>query len=466
MNRSQQNYSGLPEYLLQAKLEIARRKSEMLSARDMTNRAWELRGNNLAAQTNYDPELVLVGAAGTGKTLGNLVYINRQMWNYPRLRTLVARKVRADLAESVLVTFERDILGYDNPICAGVQREHRQAYRYPNGSIMVLAGMDRPGKVLSSEWDIIYVPEGTQLDQNDWETLGMRLARTGNFPFPQLRSDTNPDRPDHWMKQRADAGILTMLNTFHRDNPAFWDETTDDWTELGRRYVLGQLSRLTGVRRLRYLEGKWVIAEGAIYEDWDESIHVIDTMPDGWESWKKIRAVDFGYTNPFVCQWWAISHDGEMYLYREIYKTRRLVEDHARDILRYSAGEQIAYTVADHDAEDRATLERHGVKTIGAKKSVSVGIQTLQARFRVGENKKPRIFIKRDALVEIDYDLKEKKLPTCTREEIPGYVWADKSRKEEPVKEHDHGCDTARYAAMAVESRGEVKMSERNPFFD
>jgi hypothetical protein len=209
-----------------------------------------------------------------------------------------------------------------------------------------------------------------------------------------------------------------------------------------------------------------VIAEGAIYEDWDESIHVIDTMPDGWESWKKIRAVDFGYTNPFVCQWWAISHDGEMYLYREIYKTRRLVEDHARDILRYSAGEQIAYTVADHDAEDRATLERHGVKTIGAKKSVSVGIQTLQARFRVGENKKPRIFIKRDALVEIDYDLKEKKLPTCTREEIPGYVWADKSRKEEPVKEHDHGCDTARYAAMAVESRGEVKMSERNPFFD
>ena len=116
------------------------------SAKKMSARDWEFRGKNIDAQTCHDRELVLVGAAGTGKTLANLVYINRQMWAYPRLRVLIIRKVRADLAESALVTYERDVLGYDNPICAGARRDTRHAYHYPNGSIMVIAGIDRPGK--------------------------------------------------------------------------------------------------------------------------------------------------------------------------------------------------------------------------------------------------------------------------------------------------------------------------------
>ena len=58
---SQLSYSGLPEYLLQAKLDKAREKSELLISRKASERTWELRGNNLAAQDNHDPELVLVG---------------------------------------------------------------------------------------------------------------------------------------------------------------------------------------------------------------------------------------------------------------------------------------------------------------------------------------------------------------------------------------------------------------------
>src|SRR5690606_28380246 len=125
-------------------------------------------------------------------------------------------------------------------------------------------------------------------------------------------------------------------------------------------------------RRARYFEGLWAQAEGAIYDEWRDDVHVIDQMPTGWESWNKFRAVDLGYTNPFVCQWFAIDPDGRMYLYREIYHTRRLVEDHARQIVELSRGEKILFTVADHDAEDRATLHRHGVQTIAAKKAVSV----------------------------------------------------------------------------------------------
>ena len=397
-----------------------------------------------------DPELVLVGAAGTGKTLATLRKINDIAWQYPKVRILIARKVRADLAQSTLVTFERDILGFDNPICAAVQREHRQVYRYPNGSEIVVGGMDRPGRFLSAEYDFIYAAEAVQFSLEDWETFGMRLARAPRMPYSQLLGDTNPDRPDHWLKQRADAGVTVMLNTFHTDNPLLWNGT--DWTPIGRNYVLGRLNRLTGVRKARYLEGKWVLAEGAIFEEWNDAIHVIDPF-DIPSHWTRFRSIDFGYSNPFVCLWIAVDPDGRLYIYREIYKTQRIVEDHAKDIKRLSTNETIAFTVADHDAEDRATLSAHGIETRPADKAVSVGIQNTQSRLRKSDDGKPRLFIFRGSLVEYDFELAEAKRPTRLIEEMPGYVWANNTKKEQPVKKNDHAIDALRYAVQAIDGR-------------
>lgn len=235
----------------------------------------ELRGNNLAIQTNTDPEVILTGAAGTGKTLAILLKIHYLAWKYPGVRILIARKVRKDLVQSVLVTFERDILGEDNPICASVRREYRQSYRYPNGSEIVIAGMDRPGSVLSAEYDFIFLSEAVQFTLNDWEMWSQRLSRHPKMPYSQLMGDTNPDRPDHWILQRRDAGLITMLDSFHKDNPSLWDEHARAWTEIGENYVLGRLARLTGIRKLRYYENKWVIAEGAIYDDWNANTHTV-----------------------------------------------------------------------------------------------------------------------------------------------------------------------------------------------
>lgn len=129
-------------------------ETERQSKRDL-----ELRGNNLAVQGMQDEEILLVGAAGTGKTLAILKKLNDIAWKYPGARIGILRKVRADLAQTTLVTFERDVLGMNNPICRGVLRENRLSYRYPNGSEIVIGGMDRPGKVLSGEYHVFYVAE-------------------------------------------------------------------------------------------------------------------------------------------------------------------------------------------------------------------------------------------------------------------------------------------------------------------
>lgn len=435
-------------WLLQAKIEVAKKQTALAQSRRLTERGLVLRGNNLHVQNIDATEVLLVGAAGTGKTLAILHKLNRLMWDFPNARALIVRKVRADLAQSTLVTFERDVLGEENALCAGIQRENRQTYRYQNGSLIVVGGMDRAGKILSAEYDFIYPAEATQFDLRDWETFVMRL-RSGKMPFQQVLADTNPDRPDHWLKQRCDAGKTRLLNTFHQDNPRYWQD--GQWTEQGRNYVLGKLETLTGVWRERYLKGLWVLAEGAIYEEWREDIHLIDAdkLP---EFITRYRVIDFGYNNPSVCIFCGIDADNRIYVYREIYHTRTLAEDLAKEILTLSAGEKYEATIADHDAEDRATLERHGVDTIAADKAVSSGIQLVQSRLRVQPDGKPRLFVVRGCRVKQDFSLKEAGKPTCLQEEFGGYVWANKQTREEPVKANDHALDALRYLVAYVDT--------------
>jgi phage terminase large subunit len=131
--------------------------------------------------------------------------------------------------------------------------------------------------------------------------------------------------------------------------------------------------------------------------------------------------------------------------------SHRLVEDHAKTITDIVAPEgkwlepKPTVIVCDHDAEGRATLEK-AVKmgTTAAHKAVTEGIEAVQLRLRDAGDGRPRIFLLRNAVVEIDPDLADASKPTSTIEEVPGYCWTGRN-KEEPVKADDHGCDAMRY---------------------
>lgn len=407
-------------------------------------------GNARAVFDSDDAELLLSGPAGTGKTRANLEYIHQQMLQYPGARCLIIRKTRHSLSQSVLVTFERDVLGEDNPICNTMRPEHRSVYYYPNGSKIVLGGMDKPTKVLSSEYDIIYIPEVIEFSLTEVETLKSRL-RSYVIPTQRLLMDTNPDSDQHWLLRRAAEGKLRIVYCQHEDNPMLYNADTGEWTKQGLDYVFGTLENLTGVRYQRLRLGKWVQAEGAVYDGYNPAVHLVDRF-DIPERWRRIRAIDFGYTNPFVCQWWAIDPDGRMYLYREIYMSQRTVGKHAVLINELSQGERIEATVADHDAEDRATLAENGIKTTPAEKAISVGIEKVATRLRLAGDGKPRLMVLRDSLVEWDELLGEQAFPTSTTAEFPSYVWPKgqdgKPRKEVPLDLHNHGMDAMRYAVM------------------
>lgn len=411
------------------------------------------------------PEVLMVGAAGTGKSRACLEKVHAIMLANPGAKWLLVRKTAESLSASTLATWRdlvipeaaaRGIVDY-----YGGSREQPAQYRYTNGSRVYLGGMDKPLKIMSTEYDGAFVDEAIELTEEDWESISARL-RYGRVSFQQLIGATNPGPDFHWLKRRCDRGATHLLTSVHADNPRYvnGDGTL---TDAGEAYM-ARLQGLTGVRRLRLLQGLWAAAEGLIWEGWNPAVHVAPFDLD--PTWPRSLAVDFGFTNPMVVQWWAEDSDGRLLMYRELYGTGRLVEDVAAEVARLNAadaerhgpGAVPYWAVCDHDAEGRATFTRHsGVSTKAADKRVTRGIQAVAERLAVAGDGRPRVILHPDALVRRDESLAEAGKPTCTADEIPGYVWDASTRAkreaEAPLKENDHGCDALRYRVMHADGR-------------
>ena len=134
---------------------------------------------------------------------------------------------------------------------------------------------------------------------------------------------------------------------------------------------------------------------------------------------------------------------------------------------RAQEGERYVEAISGDQAEQvalaargkRTQVLRHvlGRSTVPAKKAVIDGIQAVQGRLRTAGDGKSRLFVMRDAVVEKDPQLVEAKAPTCTLDEVVGYVWDTgngKNPKENPVKEQDDGMDALRYVVMRLDRGG------------
>lgn len=418
----------------------------------------EVRGSNLEILKSKEKEILASAAAGTGKTVACLLKIHLTCLSVPGVRCLVVRKAHNSLTASTLVTFRKQVAA--EAIASGLvsyyggSGSEPAAFRYTNGSTIVVGGLDKPTRLMSTEYDLAFVDEAIETTPEDLDTIITRL-RHGRLSYQQLLMATNPGPPTHHLKQRCDAGRCRMIYGRHEDNPRMYDR--GEWTDYGRNY-LEILDSLVGVRYQRLRLGRWVAAEGLVYDTFDANIHTIQGFPIP-EDWNRYLTIDFGFTNPFVAQFWAEDPDGRLYLYKEIYQTQVLVEDHAKVITRILGnGPRPRMIICDHDAEDRATLERHlECSTIAAKKSVSDGIQAVQSRLKVQGDRKPRLYIFKDALYRQDKHLLDIGRPSSTLEEIQEYVWSTK--KDAPVKANDHGCDALRYLCAELDLRGRPRFT-------
>lgn len=496
-------------------------------------------------------EVLFSGHWGNGKSIAMGVKIWALAHLYPGIRGVLMRKVYADLRLSTLRHLRR-VFGEAMWAAGVVGGERPERFDFPNGSSVDFIGIagenGRTNKLLSTEYAFIAADECNELEEADWEMAMGRLRQPG-IPIHQIFGCTNPDNPEHWLFDRfhPDMGSNRQIRQDVCDRcrgagrAMEWvlDEDTGELSHelatcsqcggagqdenLFRECIVAGLNEndenqptrylsfkrnLTGIRRKRYFEGKWVAFEGIVYEDWDPNIHLCgpgtnNPLPAEWEKWdglpppdwERVVGIDFGYENPFVCEWFAISPDEHWYRYREIYMSARTIDLQRDEIIWQEALElaslrALAYAnaqeegtlrdgknewggsgitpwddwlyslnvparYADHDRGEREMLAKGGIHTTAADKDLTAGLQSVMRMLSPGEEGGAHLHLVRGCTVEIDERLlgAQPKLPTCLEQEVSGYLWDRKKSgpmanvaRDLPVKKKDHALDALRYA--------------------
>lgn len=191
------------------------------------------------------------------------------------------------------------------------------------------------------------------------------------------------------------------------------------------------------------IAGDFASFYGAVFKTYNRSIHVVDPFRIPKE-WRRYRAFDFGFTNPFVCLWLAKDGDENWYIYREYYKTQTGIQEHIRNVKILSKGEEYVANIADpEDAGARSEMRKSGIITKAARKDVALGIELMQSKLKVKDDGKPSLVI----------------LRTCrnTSREFASYHYpkgtSTTNPKDHPVQKDDHTPDAARYGLYTVDGK-------------
>jgi phage terminase large subunit len=430
-----------------AKRVIARQRQQTTGAREGRYREYQFYGGAAALREYMGAEALLEGPFETGKTLAALQVLHERLWQYPGARGLIIRKTYKSLVQSAIVTYEKKILPVDVESSASLVKkyggEKPEFYDYHNSSRLVCGGLDNADKVLSSEYDFIYINQLEEIDLDDYEKLTSRASgRAGNAPFAQVLGDCNPSYPTHWILQRE---RLKRFPQRHEHNPVLFNQETGELTEQGV-ITMATLDAMTGVRYLRGRKGIWAAAEGVIYDNWD-ALNVTEEAeynPDLDVYW----AVDDGYVygqgpgtisyHPRVVLFMQATAIGGVNVFDEYYACHELSEVTIENCLAKPYSPPSVCYVDSSAAELKGRLWNKGIQTVGATHKVEEGIKNL--RRMVCDGNGIRLF---------------RIHPRCMNlnREMSSYRYDDDSHaasigERKPLKVDDHGTDAARYGTF------------------
>ena len=278
--------------------------------------------------------------------------------------------------------------------------------------------------------------EVSLMPQSFFQMLLSRMSPEG----ARLYGTTNPDSPYHWLKAEY------LDNSELRTKKILWSDhfTMVDNPNLVPEFVEAQKRLYTGFFYKRFIEGLWVVAEGAIYKDsWSEDLlYDLKDEPVGLRSRGRrvlrIIPIDYGTTNPMV--FLDIYDDEKLYwIVREYYwdsaKQMRQKTDaeYADDLAEFIGPSRNAKVIIDPSAASfKAEMTKRGIWHVDADNDVNEGIRIVSMVL----NQRMARFCRQTT--------------QNTIQEMQTYAWDAKAvqrGEEKPLKIHDHGPDAFRYFA-------------------
>lgn len=392
----------------------------------------------------------------------------RALWErYPGVRCIFVRRTRRSITQSFCPDFESIVLQHDPRIRKGAAASTRGEYKHPNGSVLVLAGMDDRGKVYSTNWDVVIFEEARQFLKLDIDDAAYGTLRqfTPGMPMQLLIMLTNPDAPTHHLLRRAKEGQCKRLRSYHKDNPKWWDRVRAEWTPQGKAYTDG-LKKLPGVLYDRNYLGLWKAAEGAVWACWDPEVHITLKRPDPKNVWRW-AAMDWGYTDPCALLVGEKDENGKVTICREVYRQKMGIEWWAQEVIAARRDLDIKGLVVDPSRPEIIDFfNRKIAQTFGASdvpfswpaentRGTSpggdlAGLDLVRHYFEKG-----KLHLWRDRLRHWpDPELEAAELPCSLADEIGMYVyWRPREAQDNEYAFRDrtdpacadHACDALRY---------------------
>ncbi len=370
------------------------------------------------------------GAVRTGKTVGTVFKFMVKAATCPDSKIyIVGHTFDTAYRNVVRLIMETDQLAIFRPFCTWSGKK-----LYFRDKVITVLGAKDEGAIGNFQGDthsLTYCDEITLYPESIIDMIDTRLS----CEWSQAYATMNPSHPTHKVKQWIDKAVAGDKNYYQMHF------TLDDNPYVPEDYKQRIRNSLSGVFYKRNYLGMWCLAEGAIFDFFDRSIHVLRKPPAAAEYY--IAAIDYGASNPFACLLIGVStgkytQTGKvMWVEKEYYWNPKVTQkaktngEFCQDVVEFLEDYNVQQLYIDPSAASFKTeLRRAGLKPIDANNEVLDGIQMVTTEMQRGN-----LFV----------------LNTCTNliKEIETYVWDSKKSErgdDEPMKKDDHAIDALRYA--------------------
>jgi len=369
------------------------------------------------------------GAVRSGKSvIANVRWLDYVLHDAPKKGDFAFTGVSNDSIIRNIINPIKDLVGTDihyttNPLKATLWG--RKYHCFGAGSASSLT------KIQGSEFAGCLSDEFTRHHKTFLEMMGTRLSIKNAKWF----GTCNPDSPYHFVKTDYidnDERDIYVQKYLIDDNPT-----------LNTAYVNDLKNSYSGVFYDRYILGKWVLAQGAIYDFFEEKYHTIKNKDMPVAQYYAI-SIDYGTKNPFSAGLYGINHESmpKVWRMKEFYYDseqagRQLTDSQYADRLddfinSNGVRNNLGFLIIDPSALSfKQELESRGYIVTDADNSVLDGIRNQASMLQKGE-----YMVGEDC-------------PQCI-EDYTAYLWSDQIGIDAPIKMYDHTKDEERYLLLTI----------------